>query len=43
MEWAIVYVRAVHWFDAEILMAHKSELLDATGTAIRTIFTDEIK
>lgn len=37
------YTRVVHWFDAEILMAHKSEFLDATGTAIRTIFTDEIK
>lgn len=37
------YARAVHWFDAEILMAHKSEYRDATGTVLRTILTAEIE
>jgi len=37
------YSRAVHWFDAEILMAHKSEYTDANGTVLRTILTTEIE
>lgn len=37
------YSRAVHWFDAEILMAHKSEFVDAKGNVLRTILTADIE
>ena len=36
------YARAVHWLDAQILIAHKSQFLDADGTVLRTIFKSEI-
>lgn len=37
------YARVLHWFDAESLMAHKSEFYDATGILLRTILTSEIE
>ncbi len=37
------YARVLHWFDAESLMSHKSEFLDAKGSALRTILTSNIE
>jgi hypothetical protein len=39
---ALGYARVLHWFDAESLMSHKSEFLDAKGTVLRRILTSEI-
>lgn len=37
------YVRAMHWFDAAILIVHKSEYNDAQGTVLRTVLTTDIE
>lgn len=36
------YAKAVYWFDVEILIAHKTQFLDADGAVIRTILKSDI-